>query len=80
MQAVQGTRAIPARGTIHTSPAFELRARVQSTPLGHHLLLTTFVPTARRPEEQVKFSATLSKQELLALREVIDAALVTATD
>lgn len=61
--------------TIHASPAYQLRARIQPTPLGHHLLLTTFVPTARRPEEQVKFSSTLSRDELLALREVIDQAL-----
>ena len=60
---------------IHTSPAYELRARIQPTPLGHHLLLSTFVPTARRPEEQVKFSTTLRREELVALRDVIDQAL-----
>lgn len=79
MQALHTAQAASSRATIHTSPTFQLHARVQSTSLGHHLLLTTFVPTARRPEEQVKFSATLSQQELLALREVIDAALVSAT-
>lgn len=64
---------------IHTSPAYQLRARISSTPFGHHLLLSSFVPTARRPEEQVKFSTTLSRDELLALRKVIDQALQAST-
>jgi hypothetical protein len=61
--------------TIHASPSFELRADIRPTPYGHHLRFTTFVPSARRPEEQVKFSATLSRDELVLLRDVIDHAL-----
>lgn len=61
--------------TIQTTPAWQLDARIGQTPYGHHLVLSSFVPTARRPEHQVKFQATLSRDELLKLKAVVDQAL-----
>ena len=59
----------------HTSPAYELSAQVQHTPCGSQLSFISFVPTANRPEAQVKFQACLSKPELQALRDCLDQAL-----
>jgi hypothetical protein len=61
--------------TIQTTPAWQLDARIGQTPYGHHLVISSFVPTARRPEHQVKFQATLSRGELLQLKAVVDQAL-----
>ena len=58
------------------TPAWQLAAHVASTPYGHHLIISSFVPTARRPEHQVKFSGTFSTVELRALRDTIDQALM----
>jgi hypothetical protein len=55
--------------------AWQLAAHVAPTPYGHHLIISSFIPTARRPEHQVKFSGTFSTYELRALRDTIDAAL-----
>lgn len=60
---------------LHASPAYELTARLDSTPYGHHLQLLSFVPTARRPEPQVKYQVLLSREQLIALRSLIDAQL-----
>ncbi|RZS57963.1 hypothetical protein [Sphaerotilus mobilis] len=60
---------------LHATPAYELSAQLQSTPHGHHLQFVSFVPTARRPEPQVRFQTLLSRTELLALRALIDAQL-----
>ena len=54
---------------------WQLAAQVVPTPYGHHLIISSFVPTARRPEHQVKFSGTFSTAELQALRDTIDHAL-----
>ena len=59
----------------HTSPAYELSAQVQHTPFGSQLSFISFVPTANRPEAQVKFQACLSKPELQSLRDCLDQAL-----
>ncbi len=64
--------------TIQTTPAWQLDAHIGHTPYGHHLILSSFVPTARRPEHQVKFQATLSTEELRRLRDVLDQALEAA--
>ena len=61
----------------HSSPAYELSAQVQHTPCGSQLSFISFVPTANRPETQVKFQACLSKPELQALRDCLDQALAT---
>lgn len=58
--------------TFQSTPTWQLDAKVTATPYGHHLMITSFVPTARRPEHQVKFSGIFSTDELRALRDVID--------
>lgn len=63
---------------IQDTPAWQLDARIGHTPYGHHLIISSFVPTARRPEHQVKFQATLSTDELRRLRDVIDQVLEAA--
>jgi hypothetical protein len=61
------------------TPSWQLAANVTPTPYGHHLIISSFVPTARRPEHLVQFSGTFSTTELHALRETIDQALEKAT-
>lgn len=58
-----------------STPTWQLDANIKATPYGHHLIISSFVPTARRPEHQVKFSGTFSTDELRALRDTITAAL-----
>lgn len=60
---------------LHASPAYELTARLASTSYGHHLQLLSFVPTARRPEPQVRYQVLLSREQLIALRDLIDVQL-----
>ena len=55
-----------------SGPAYELRAEVRQTPYGHHVRFLSFVPSARRPEEQVKFQGLFSTDQLRALRDLID--------
>lgn len=38
-------------------------------------MISSFVPTARRPEHQVKFSGTFTVEELRLLRDAIDRGL-----
>ena len=66
------------QATFQQTPCWQLDARIGQTPYGHHLVISSFVPTARRPEHQVKFQATLSADELRRLRDVIDQALEVA--
>lgn len=66
------------RSTIQATPAHEMSVDVRRTEYGHHLRIISFVPHARRPEEQVRFQATLSAQELRALRGAIDDALASS--
>lgn len=63
------------RSLIQATPAYELSLDINPTAYGHHLRLLSFVPTARRPEDQVKFQAVFSVAELTALRDSIDRAL-----
>lgn len=61
---------------IQSNPSWELDAVVKPVKVDqHHLLITSFVPTARRPERQVRFSGTLTTDELRRLRDVLDQAL-----
>ncbi len=66
---------IQMQSIFHSTPAYELSAQVQHTPCGSQLSFISFVPTANRPEVQVKFQACLSKPELQALRDCLDQAL-----
>ena len=58
--------------TFQSTPTWQLDAKVTATPYGHHLTISSYVPTARRPEHQVKFSGIVTTDELRALRDVID--------
>lgn len=66
------------QATFQSTPTWQLAANVRATPYGHHLTITSFVPTARRPEHQVKFAGTFTADELRALRDTIDEALMRA--
>jgi len=61
--------------TFQSNPSWQLSACVAPTPYGHHLIISSFVPTARRPEHQVRFSGTFTADELRTLRDTIDKAL-----
>jgi len=65
------------RSLIQATPAYELSADIIPTPYGHSLKLISFVPTARHPNEHVKFQGLFSSAELTALRQCIDLALQT---
>ena len=62
----------PVQATLLSGPAYELRAEIRHTPYGHHVRFLSFVPSARRPEEQVKFQGLFSTAQLRALRDLID--------
>lgn len=66
--------------TIQSNPSWQLKAIVKPIQGDqHHLLISSYVPTARRPEEQVRFTGIFTSDELRRLRDVIDQALgVTA--
>ena len=63
------------RALIQSTSAYELSADITPAAHGHNFRLISFVPMARRPEEQVKFQTTCSQAELLALRDLINQAL-----
>ena len=60
------------RSVIQTNPSYELSIDITQTNHGHSLKFISFVPTARRPEDQVQYQALLSTTELKALRDVIE--------
>jgi hypothetical protein len=66
------------RSTLLANPAYELSVELRPTPHGHHLRFISFVPIARRPEEQVRFETLLDAAALQALRRALDAALAEA--
>ena len=62
----------PLQETLFFGSAYELRVELRHTPYGHHVRFSSFVPSARRPEEQVKFQGLFSTEQLRALRDLID--------
>lgn len=60
------------KATMISSPAYELAAEIEPNKYGFGFSLSSFVPIARRPEEQRRFQANLSKDQLLTLRWLID--------
>ena len=68
------------RSLIQATPAYELSIDLTTTPLGHSLRLVSFVPTARRPEDQVKFQGVFTTAELNSLRNALNQALATEDD
>jgi hypothetical protein len=68
------------RSLIQATSAYELSVDIASTAYGHSLRLISFVPTARRPEEQVKFQGLFRSAELQTLRDTINQALKAQPD
>ena len=63
------------RSLFQASPAYELSVDITTTAHGHSFRLISFVPTARRPEDQVKFQGVFSTAELESLRDALNQAL-----
>ena len=62
------------RSLIQCTEAFELSASIsQHGPVGYHLKLIGFIPSANHPEEQVRFQGMFTKTELRAFRDFLDA-------
>jgi hypothetical protein len=68
------------RSTIQATPAYELSIDITTSVHGHSLKLISFVPTARRPEDQVKFQGLFSTAELKSLGEALNQALAREAD
>jgi len=60
---------------IQATPAYELSVDIATSAHGHSLRLISFVPTARRPEHQVKFQGVFGTAELKSLRDALTQAL-----
>ena len=63
------------RSRIQATPAYELSVDIATSAHGHSIRLISFVPTARRPEDQVKFQGIFNTAELTALRDALNQAL-----
>lgn len=63
------------RSLLQATPAYELSVDIASTSYGHSIRLISFVPTARRPEDQVKFQGVFNTAELTAMRDALNLAL-----
>ena len=68
------------RSLIQATPAYELSVDIATSAHGHSLRLISFVPTARRPEDQVKFQGVFSTAELKSLRDALNQALTPEAD
>ncbi len=63
------------RSLIQATPAYELSIDITTSAHGHSLRLISFVPTARRPEDQVKFQGVFSTAELKSLHGALNQVL-----
>ena len=68
------------RSLIQATPAYELSVDIATSAHGHSLRLISYVPTARRPEDQVKFQGVFSTAELKSLRDALNQALAPEAD
>lgn len=68
------------RSLIQATPAYELSVDIATSAHGHSLRLISFAPTARRPEDQVKFQGVFSTAELKSLRDALNQALAAEAD
>ena len=68
------------RSLIQATPAYDLSVDIATSAHGHSLRLISFVPTARRPEDQVKFQGVFSTAELKSLRDALNQALAPEAD
>lgn len=65
---------------IQESSSWQLEASIKPLHDGYHLVVSSLVPTARRPEHQIKFQAVFTVDELKKLQAVIDSALAEVSD
>ena len=63
------------RSLIQANPTYELTVDIIGTAYGHNVRLISFMPTARRPETQIKFQGVYSRAELTSLRDALNQAL-----
>ncbi len=63
------------RSLIQSTPAYALSVDISTLAHGHSLKLISFVPTARHPEDQVRFQGVFSTAELESLRDAVTQAL-----
>ena len=68
------------RSIIQATPAYQLSVNISDTDHGHSLRFISFVPTARRPEEQVRFQGLFSTAELKSLSDALNQALALEAD
>lgn len=68
-----------SRQTIQQSDAWRLDADVIETPTGVTVRFISFIPTARRPEEQLKLQLNLTREELDTLQKFLADAVASAT-
>jgi hypothetical protein len=64
------------RSIVQCTDAFELSASVTNhEPYGFNFQFISFIPSANRPEEHIRFQGQFSQKELIALRDFLDAAI-----
>jgi hypothetical protein len=68
------------RSLIQATSAYELSVDITTSDYGHSLRLISFVPTARRPDDHVKFQGVFSTAELKSLRDALSKALAQGDD
>ena len=68
------------RSIIQATPAYQLSVDISDTDHGHSLRFISFGPTARRPEEQVRFQGLFSTAELKSLSDALNQALALEAD
>ena len=61
------------RSIVQCTDAFELLACVTNhEPYGFNFQFISFIPSANRPEEHIRFQGQFSQKELIALRDFLD--------
>lgn len=68
------------RSLIQATAAYELSIDITTSAHGHSIRLISFVPTARRPEDQVRFQGVFTTAELQSLRDALNQALTSEAD
>jgi hypothetical protein len=65
----------PPPTVLQSTGNYQLALTIQPTPYGHHLKFSSFVPTARRPQEQLRFQLLLAREDMRALHQALGRAL-----
>ena len=65
----------PTPTVLQSTGNYQLALTIQPTPYGHHLKFSSFVPSARSPQEQLRFQLLLAREDLLALHQALGRAL-----